>query len=99
MKTITPKIRRAAPAPESTPSAAAPLHVEIETVVLHGFSRSDGQRAAAAFERELARVVMTQGIPEVRSTAHLNAGDVPAGARPEITGARAARAIHGGLGA
>lgn len=100
MKTITPQIRRAAPAPPAQ-AAVAPASVElqIEAVVLHGFSRADGHRAAAALQTELTRLVTAHGLPEFSSStsAHLDAGTIPAvAARPDLTGIRAARAIHGG---
>ena len=101
MKTISPQIRRAAPAPQPHAAAAsASVELHIEAVVLHGFSRAEGHRAAAALQRELTRLVTAQGLPEISpsTTAHLDAGTIPAAtARPDLTGIRAARAIHGGL--
>jgi hypothetical protein len=101
MKTITPQIRRAAPVPPPPATATrASVELQIDAVVLHGFSRSDGHRAAAALQRELTRLVTAHGLPEFSSatSAHLDAGTIPAmAARPELTGIRAARAIHGGL--
>lgn len=101
MKTITPQIRRATPAPQPhAASAPASVELHIEAVVLHGFARADGHRAAAALQSELTRLVTTHGLPEISpaATAHLDAGTIPAStARPELTGIRAARAIHGGL--
>lgn len=101
MKTITPQIRRTAPS-LPTIATAAPVSVELhlEAVVLHGFSRADGHRAAAALQIELTRLVTAHGLPGISSatSAHLDAGTIPAvAARPELTGMRAARAIHGGL--
>lgn len=100
MKTITPQIRRATPAPQPhAASAPASVELHIEAVVLHGFSRANGHRAAAALQNELTRLVTAYGLPEISpsTTAHLDAGTIPVGARPELTGIRAARAIHGGL--
>ena len=99
MRTIAPQIRRAAPAPAHAVEAPTRLEVQIEAVVLHGFARGDGHRAVVAFERELTRLVSTRGLPEVASTEHMDAGVIPAAARPEMTGIRAARAVHEGLGA
>jgi hypothetical protein len=97
MKTITPQIRRAPLAPP--PPAAAPTSVDmqIDSIVFHGFSRADGHRAAAALQRELTRLVTAHGLPEIASSKHVDAGAIPAAARPELTGVRAARAIHGGF--
>ena len=100
MKTITPQIRRAAPEmpPVSAPSRSVEL--QIDAVVFHGFSRADGHRTAAALQHELTRLVTAHGLPEFSSPApaHLDAGTIHAStARPELTGTRIARAIHGGL--
>jgi hypothetical protein len=97
MKTITPQIRRAplAPPPPATAMRAS-VELRIDALVLHGFSRSDGHRAAAALQHELTRLVTAHGLPEIASTRHIDAGAIPAAPRPELTGVRAARAIHGG---
>lgn len=103
MKTITPKIRRAAPAPPSAGPVSGPppsVELQIDAVVLHGFSRAEGHRATAALQRELTRLVTAHGLPEFSgNTAEpLDVGAIRASAaRPELTGVRAARAIHGGL--
>ncbi len=110
MKTIAPQIRRAAPAPPKVgrvsdpPSAAPAIHVEVEQIVFHGFTRAEGHRATAALQQELTRLVTTHGLPALSDSAspepssHLDAGTIRANAaRPELTGQRAARALHEGL--
>lgn len=103
MKTITPQVRRAAPGPPPGTRPADPassVDLRIDAVVFHGFSRAAAHRAAIALQQELVRLVTTQGFPPdaPASSARLDAGTIPANAdRPELTGARAARAIHGGL--
>jgi hypothetical protein len=97
MKTITPQIRRAPLAPPPpAPATRASVELRIDTLVLHGFARSEGHRAAAALQFELTRLVTVHGLPEIASTQHIDAGAISAAARPELTGVRAARAIHGG---
>lgn len=100
MKTIVPQIRRAPLAPPPTAPAAVFVNLRIDALVLHGFSRADGHRATAAFQGELTRLITAHGLPEFSSTPPhvIDAGSVRASAaRPELTGTRAARAVHGGL--
>jgi hypothetical protein len=100
MRTIAPQVRRAQPAPLPRPAGAPPIELHVEALVLHGFARGDGWRTAAALREELARLVGEHGLPGVAALderARLDAGAVRAGARPEATGRRIARAIHGGL--
>ena len=100
MKTITPQIRRAPLAPPPPAAAPASVDLQIESVVFHGFSHAAGYRATAALQQELTRLITVHGLPEFsdKTSEHLDAGAIRASvARPELTGARAARAIHGGL--
>lgn len=109
MKTITPQIRPAQPEPSAftaplSPVAPASVDLQIDTVVFHGFSRAESHRATAAFQQELTRLVTARGLPPFSDShlteppAHLDAGTIRASAtRPELTGTRAARALHGGL--
>ena len=121
MKTITPQIRRAraeiGPIGPIRPIAAIgarSIAVEIEQVVFHGFSRGESQRASAALQRELTRLVTVEpdvliglgsantldprGPTGASGSTLIDAGMVRASAaRPELTGIRAARAIHGKL--
>lgn len=97
MKTITPQIRRAPLAAPQTLVSSASVELQIDSIVFHGFSHSEGHRAAAALQQELTRLISAHGLPEITSAKRVDAGDIPAAARPELTGARAARALHGGL--
>ena len=99
MKTIVPQIRRAPLGPPPPAPAAASIALRIDALVLHGFSRADGHRATAAFHGELTRLITTHGLPDLSApvSEHLDAGTIRASARPELTGTRAARAMHGGL--
>jgi hypothetical protein len=100
MKIITPQIR---PAPLAAPQPVAPpasVALQIESVVFHGFSHAEGHRASAALQQELTRLISVHGLPEFSDNTawHIDAGPIRASAaRPELTGVRAARAIHGGL--
>jgi hypothetical protein len=105
MRTVTPQIRRAVAPPAPVPPGrvagpATPVELHLDAVVFHGFSRSDGHRAAAALQHELARLVTAHGMPASLPAApgRLDAGPIRAVAgRPELTGIRAARAIHRSL--
>jgi len=100
MKTITPQIRRAPLEPPPPAAAPASVDLRIDSVVFHGFSQAEGHRATAALQQELTRLVTVHGLPESSDKAaeHFDAGPIRASAaRPELTGVRAARAIHGGL--
>ena len=103
MKTITPQVRRATPEPLPVPKTiSGPVDLHIESVVLHGFSHGAGHRAADALRQELTRLIAAEGLPDLHSDPRtaLDAGAIRASAtRPELTGTRAARAIHGRLGA
>lgn len=106
MKTITPETRRPAVvvSPSNPPPPNASIELRIDAVVFDGFSRSEAQRASAALQQELIRLITVDGLP----TAPHGGGDprreqlscpsisaLPT--RPEWTGVQAARALHGGL--
>lgn len=100
MRGFTPQVRRAEPAPPARAGGAASVELRVEALVLHGFARSDGWRAAAALREELARLVAERGLQGLVASdgrARLDVGAVRAGARPEVTGRRIARVIHAGL--
>ena len=93
-----------------SPSAAPSLDLRIDSLVLHGFSAVDGRRVGAAFEEELALLVSSYPSPLSEYTsgssalaeslgssapAHLSSEFAPG--RPELTGRRAARALHARL--
>ncbi len=105
MKTITPEIRPAYPVAPPPPLASrASIDLRIDAVVFDGFSRAEANRASAALQQELTRLITVEGLPKfARGLAEsrsdqLTCGSIPAIAeRPELTGLRAARALHGGL--
>ncbi len=100
-----------AASPGSSPSTPPPaLDLHIDSLVLHGFSAADGRRAGTAFEQELARLLAGSGAPvseyasgssvlaelcTAANPAPLSSELVPG--RPELTGRRAARALHARL--
>ena len=97
--------------PDASPSApSAALDLHIDSLVLHGFSGVDGRRAGAAFEKELSRLLSDSGSPlsgyasgssaladssAAGDTTPLSVEFVPG--RPDLTGRRAARALHARL--
>ena len=97
-----------AASPGPSPSAPSPaLDLHIDSLVLHGFSAADGRRAGAAFEHELSRLLAGSESPPSDYTSGASAlADSSAAAplssdfapgRPELTGRRAARALHARL--
>jgi len=102
MKTVAPQIRRApaSPGPSAVASQTS-IALEIDAVVFHGFSHSDAHRATSALRGELTRLIAERGLAPAERRAHaerIDAGLIRVAAgRPELTGLRAARAIHGGL--
>jgi hypothetical protein len=101
MRTITPQIRPSSPLlPQPVIAAPVPMELHIEAVVMHGFSRSEAQRAAASLQHELARLLGDGGLRagSPASAPRRDGGSIAIVAgRPELTGIRAARAIHGEL--
>lgn len=100
MKTIVPQIRRAPLKLPPAPTAPVSVNLRIDALVLHDFTRADGHRATTAFQSELTRLITARGLPEFSDSSadHLDAGTIRASSvRPELTGTRAARAIHRGL--
>lgn len=101
MTMITPRIRCAAPSPSPTFTLAPiPVELHIDALVMHGFSRSDAQRAAGSLQRELTRLLGNGGLTagSFASARRLDAGRIAIVAGwPELTGIRAAAAIHAGL--
>ena len=106
-----PQLGLLAPALPAPPPPALPsLDLRIDSLVLHGFSAVDGRRVGAAFEEELALLVSAYPSPLSEYTsgssalAESVASSVPAPlsaefapGRPELTGRRAARALHARL--
>ena len=81
----------------------ANIELEIEELILYGFSPADRYRIGEAVERELVRLIAERGFPApLNADAHirrLDGGSFRMGKENnrEITGAEIARSIHGAL--
>jgi len=79
------------------------VEVHIETLVLHGLSPAEAERAAVALREELARHLAAEDVPPAltvpRTVESIEATQPTpvAGASPEALGVSAARAVDGGL--
>ncbi len=80
------------------------IELEIEELVLYGFSPADGYRIGEAVERELVRLIAERGFPAPLNAdtpiRRLDGGSFRMGKESsrEITGAEIARSIHGAFG-
>jgi len=78
-----------------------PVHVHVETLVLHGFSAGAGWWIGDAIQQELTRLIGEQGLPsgirEIGDAARLDAGRISLrhGAQPAAVGAQIATAVYG----
>lgn len=78
----------------------AKIDLHIEELVLHGFASGDRHRIARAMGQELERLLDGQDLPAALAggveLSHLDAGifEITPGTRPEIIGARVARALY-----
>ncbi|MBD0671682.1 hypothetical protein [Streptomyces sp. CBMA156] len=84
------------------PGGAGRIEVEIGELVLDGFAHLDHDRLAAAFRRELTRLVEARGVPLAAGgdrTLDLLSGlpPLPPGTSPQRLGEALARAVHSGL--
>jgi hypothetical protein len=77
------------------------VELRIEELVLEGVAPAEAHRVGAAVERELARLVRDNGVPEgagaVRAPAPASIERLP-GEAPAALGTRLAGAIYGRLG-
>jgi len=79
------------------------LDISIEELVLHGFPAADRYRISEAVQRELARLLTSEGTPpSLRnggSIQSMNAGSIhlAAAGGPRKVGAQVAQAVYGGL--
>ena len=79
------------------------IELNIEELVLHGFSPGDRYGIGEAVERELTRLLADRGVPESLERggeiANMDGGafEVAPGSRAEAIGAQVARAVYGGL--
>jgi hypothetical protein len=78
------------------------VNVRIDELVLHGFDPRDRLAIGAAVERELARLMASEGDPgRLAGADRVDGGSfgVARDTAPGAVGVKIARAIHGGLGA
>ncbi|NJP09668.1 MAG: hypothetical protein HC866_09420 [Leptolyngbyaceae cyanobacterium RU_5_1] len=79
------------------------LELNIEELVLHGFSPGDRDPIGAAIQQELTRLLTEHGIPPTLAQAgtigRLDGGafEIQAGTPPRVIGSQIAQAIYGGL--
>lgn len=82
----------------------ARVNLDIEELVLHGFSPGDRHRIGQAVEFELARLITERGVPASLSRegelARMDGGtfDMSPNSRPEVVGGQVARSVYGGFG-
>ena len=79
------------------------IELNIEELVLHGFSAGDRYGISEAVERELTQLLADRGVPQSlergREIANMDGGafEVVQGSRPQVVGAQVAKAVYGGL--
>jgi hypothetical protein len=79
------------------------IELHIEELVLHGFAPGDRYRIGEAVERELARLLADQGVPQSLERggeiASVDGGafDMAQGSRADVVGVEVAKAVYGGL--
>ena len=79
------------------------LELNIEELVLHGFSPSDQYSIEEAVERELTWLLADRGVSQSlergREIANMDGGafEVASGSRAQVVGAQVAKAVYGGL--
>jgi len=79
------------------------IELNIEELVLHGFSPGDRYSIGDAVERELTRLLADQGVPQSLERggeiANMDGGafEVMQGSRAQVIGAQVVKAVYGGL--
>ncbi|HUW68083.1 MAG TPA: hypothetical protein VMW20_08545 [Candidatus Nanoarchaeia archaeon] len=79
------------------------IELNIEELVLHGFVPGDRHRIGEAVEQELTRLLADRGVPQSLERGgeigHVDGGafEVAQGSRPQVVGAKVAKAVYGGL--
>jgi hypothetical protein len=79
------------------------IELHIEELILHDFAGSDHSSIGEAIKSELSRLFTEQGVPPSLERGgridSLKGGDfkITPGPSAEVTGARVARAVYGGL--
>ncbi len=79
-------------------SDQAPVTVEIDELVLHGFPSAPRDAIAAAFGDRLVELIREYGAPlaapDLSAALNADAFSVTAGARPDTIGRAAARSVY-----
>ena len=84
-------------------TSAMQFELNIEELVLHGFTPGDMHRIGKAVEHELTQLLDDRGVPQSlergRDIGHVDGGafEVAPGSRAEAVGAQVAKAVYGGL--
>ena len=79
------------------------IELNIDELVLYGFSLGDRYRIGEAVERELTRLLGDRGVPQSLErggeVANMDGGafEVATRSRPQVVGAQVAKAVYGGL--
>ena len=79
------------------------IELNIEELVLHGFSPGDRHRIGEAVEQELTRLLGERGVPQSLEgggeIGYVDGGafDVTPDSRAQVVGAKVAKAVYGGL--
>jgi hypothetical protein len=79
------------------------VEINIEQLILHGFSPGDRHGIAQALQQELRRLCAEQGVPASLATAssvhRLDAGGfrMASGAKAETVGKQVARSVYRGM--
>jgi len=79
------------------------IELNIEELVLHGFSPGDRHHIGEAVERELTRLLADRGVPQSLEHGgeieHVDGGafEVAPDSRAQVVGAQVAKAVYGGL--
>jgi len=87
----------------SSPNLHHPVLLHIETLVLDGFAPGDRHRIGEAVQRELQRLLSTQGLApwlaRQGAIARLDGGafQVAPSAKADAIGSQVAQAVYGGL--
>lgn len=86
------------PIPMPAP-AAGTLHFNIGRITLHGYSGAEQRRFQSSLESNLAHLARGahSGIAQELSLKHLDVGQLPAGATPEVAGRHIATRIVAAL--
>ena len=79
------------------------IELNIEELVLHGFSPGDRYQIGEAVEQELTRLLADRGVPQSLERsgeiANMDGGafEVATGSRAQVVGVQVAKAVYGGL--